>query len=70
MTTSKHEVAIIEPEGAEPYLLVKVDLADVEDYGEEEVWEFVAESECVTEQQMPVLLFYFDEVGQAHFYGD
>jgi hypothetical protein len=70
MTTSRHEVAIIEPEGAEPYLLVRVDLADIEDYGEEEVWEFVTESECVTEQQMPVLLFYFDEEGQAHFYGD
>ncbi len=65
MFTTTHNVAVYEK-----FLLVAVDLDDVEDFGEDELWDAVEENDWVMAQNKPAILIYVDANDDINYYGD
>ncbi len=67
MSTSTHATAIFE----EGFLVVSVSDDDVDYYGEQELWEAIQGHDWIVEQEVPVVLcFYDDETESIRAYGD
>lgn len=67
MSTSTHDVAIFE----EGFIVVAVSDDDIDEYGEQAVWEAVQGHDWVLEQEIPVVLCYYDDESESiRGYGD
>ena len=65
MFVTTHDVAVYEK-----FLLVAVELDDVEDIGEDELWDAVEENDWVIAQNTPTVLVYIDGNDDINYYGD
>jgi len=65
MFVTTHDVAVYEK-----FLLVAVELDDVEDIGEDELWDAVEENDWIIAQNKPTVLVYVDGNDDINYYGD
>ena len=65
MFTTSHGVAVYEK-----FILVAVEMDDVEDFGEEELWDAVEENDWILAQDKPSVLVYVDGNDDINYYGD
>ena len=65
MFVTTHDVAVYEK-----FLLVAVEQDDVEDIGEDELWDAVEENDWVIAQNKPAVLVYVDGNDDINYYGD
>jgi hypothetical protein len=65
MFVTTHDVAVYEK-----FLLVAVELDDVEDIGEDELWDAVEENDWIIAQNKPTVLVYVDSNDDINYYGD
>jgi hypothetical protein len=65
MFVTTHDVAVYEK-----FLLVAVELDDVEDIGEDELWDAVEENDWIIAQNKPTVLVYVDGDDDINYYGD
>lgn len=52
------------------FSVVEVDIADIEQLGEEEVWNILDNSEWAVKQERPLVIVYLDDQGDVRLYGD
>ncbi|WP_423222911.1 hypothetical protein [Candidatus Amarolinea aalborgensis] len=65
MFVTTHDVAVYEK-----FMLVAVELDDVEDIGEDELWDAVEENDWIIAQNKPTVLVYVDSNDDINYYGD